>query len=90
MAKLAVKVGGELATVWSGRRCLAPLEKDRMRGRSFVERQTRCRFLRGSWCTFYRGQGRGVGSVKAGNLQHQCLGLKAPLTRVLKSRGGTV
>jgi hypothetical protein len=57
MAKPAVKVGGELATVWSGRRCLAPLEKDRERGRSFVERQTRCRFLRGSWCTFIGARG---------------------------------
>jgi hypothetical protein len=53
------KAGDELATVWSGRRCLAPVEKDREKGRSSVEGRTRCRFLRGSWCAFYRA-GRGA------------------------------
>jgi hypothetical protein len=48
------KAGGELATAWSGRWCLAPVEKDRERGRSSVEEWMRCRILRGSWCAFYR------------------------------------
>jgi hypothetical protein len=39
------KAGDELATVWSGRQCLAAVEKDREKGRSSVEGQTRCRFL---------------------------------------------
>jgi hypothetical protein len=39
------KAGDELATVWSGRQCLAPVEKDREKGRSSVEGRTRCRFL---------------------------------------------
>jgi hypothetical protein len=74
MAKLVVtsarhwKVGGELATAWSVQRCLAPVEKDRESGRSSVEGWTRCRFLQGSWCTFYSA-GRGLQAVEGGNGQ---------------------
>jgi hypothetical protein len=50
------KAGSELATAWSGRQCLAPVEKDRERGRSTVEGWMRCGFLQGSWCAFYRAE----------------------------------